>query len=99
MKKLENAPIKHRYGPIVPLTPGLEQDIEYYLMEQTGMPEPRIHALIEKMRTVIGVRDLCELMLFSRVDMSLPEGDPTKRASIPPHEAFMTLIIYILENR
>jgi hypothetical protein len=98
MRKLETEPIRNKHYCIVPLTPGLEQDLEYYFIEKTGFPEPRIHALIEKMRTVVGVRDLCEVFIQPQIDFSQPEPDPTKRPRPSPEKAFMDLMIYILEN-
>lgn len=96
MKKLETAPVR---GPRATASPGLEQDLEYYLIEQTGMHERRTLALIEKMRAVIGVKDLGEIYISPEIDLSQPELDPTARPRVSPKKAFMDLMIYILENR
>jgi hypothetical protein len=99
MRKLETPPIRNlgRY-PLI-MTPELERDIEEFIIYQTGMQYDRARALIEKMRTVIGVQDLGEVFIQPDIDFSQPDPDPTIRAKPSPEKAFMDLMIYILENR
>ena len=70
-----------------PIRTRLERDLE------------EIRALIEKMRTVIGVQDLGEVFIQPEIDFSQPAPDPTTRPMPSPAKAFMDLMIYILENR
>ena len=99
MRKLETPPIRNLGRCPVSMTPELERDLEEFIIYQTGMQYDRVRALIEKMRTAIGVQDLCEVFIQPEMDFSQPEPDPTKRARPSPQKAFMDLMIYILENR
>ncbi len=77
----------------------MDYDIVKYLIYQTGMPERRAIALVEKMRLLIGVANLEQFLVSPEIDLSKPEPDPTKIVKASPEKAFMKLIIYILENR
>lgn len=77
----------------------MDYDIVEYLIFETGMPEKRAIALVEKMRLIIGVVDLEQFLVHPAIDFSEPNPDPTKRAKPSPEKAFMQLVIYIMENR
>lgn len=99
MRKLETPPARTHDWHRATMTPGLERDLQEYLIYRTGMSGGRALALVEKMRTVIGVQDLCEVFIQAEMDFSQPCPDPTERPRPSPEKAFMDLMIYILENR
>lgn len=77
----------------------MDYGIVEYLIYETGMPESRAIALVEKMRLLIGVVDLEQFLVHPDINLSEPNPDPTNIAKASPEKAFMQLVIYILENR
>jgi hypothetical protein len=77
----------------------MDYGIVEYLIYQTGMPERRALALVEKMRLLIGVVDLEQFLVYPDIDFGESNPDPTKIAKASPEKAFTKLMVYILENR
>jgi hypothetical protein len=48
----------------------MDYGIVEHLMYETGMPEKRAQALVEKMRLLIGVENLCQFWVSPDIDFN-----------------------------